>query len=116
MPYSQRMIKGIKFITIPVSDQDRALAFYTEKASASTPTSPSMANSVGLNCRFQGRKQALVLFTPPPHKDRIGTQSGMSFYCQDLQKTYEELLKNKVEFAGPPPKTAVGIVLHFEGP
>jgi len=25
------MIRGIKFVSIPVSDQDRALAFYTEK-------------------------------------------------------------------------------------
>ena len=25
------MIRGVKFASIPVSDQDRALAFYTEK-------------------------------------------------------------------------------------
>ena len=25
------MIKGVKFASIPVTDQDRALAFYTEK-------------------------------------------------------------------------------------
>ena len=24
------MIRGVKFVSIPVSDQDRALAFYTE--------------------------------------------------------------------------------------
>ena len=25
------MIKGVKFVSIPVRDQDRALAFYTER-------------------------------------------------------------------------------------
>src|SRR5215207_8712067 len=31
MTKERPMIKGIKFASIPVTDQDRALAFYTEK-------------------------------------------------------------------------------------
>ena len=48
------MIKGIKFVNIPVSDQERALAFYTEKLGFAVATNQPMgplllADFVGLD-------------------------------------------------------------------
>jgi len=36
------MIKGIKFVNIPVADQNRALAFYTEKLGFMIATDQAM--------------------------------------------------------------------------
>ena len=33
----------------------------------------------------------IALFTPPGLEDRIGTFTGISFECDDVQKTFEEL-------------------------
>ena len=42
------MIKGIKFVGVPVTDQDRALQFWTEAVGMKvTQTSPSTRSSAG---------------------------------------------------------------------
>ena len=45
------MIKQIKFISIPVRDQNRALDFYTDKLGFTIITdSPSTASNAGSSC------------------------------------------------------------------
>lgn len=39
------MIKGVKFVSIPVKDQDRALTFYTEKLGFSIMTDQAFNKS-----------------------------------------------------------------------
>ena len=39
------MIKGIKFVNIPVQDQERALAFYTDKLGFTVATNQPMGPS-----------------------------------------------------------------------
>src|SRR5438046_7892597 len=92
MPYSQPMIKGIKFASIPVSDQDRALAFYTEKLGFRILTDQPMdGKQRWIELNIPGAETSLVLFTPEGHENRIGTFAGISFHCDDLQRTYDEL-------------------------
>ena len=50
----------------------------------------------------------LALFTPPGQEDRIGTFTGLSVECDDVEKTYEELQARGVEFAKPPKKESWG--------
>lgn len=117
MPYSRLMIKGIKFSSIPVSDQDRALAFYTEKLGFRILTDqPFDGKQRWIELSIPGAETGVVLFTAEGHKDRIGTFSGISFHCQDLQKTYEELLGKGVEFAGPPQKQPWGSFVILKDP
>jgi predicted enzyme related to lactoylglutathione lyase len=115
--YAQPMIKGIKFSSIPVSDQDRALSFYTEKLGFKILTDqPFNGKQRWIELSIPGAETAVVLFTPDEHLSRIGTFSGISFHCQDLQKTYDELAARGVEFAGPPKKEPWGSFVTFKDP
>jgi hypothetical protein len=53
------------------------------------------------------------LFTTDEDKNRIGTFMNMSYTCEDLQKTYEELKKRGVEFENPPKKRTLGELRHL---
>jgi catechol 2,3-dioxygenase-like lactoylglutathione lyase family enzyme len=48
------MIRGVKFVSIPVTDQDRALAFYTDVLGFRLLTDqPSAKSSAGWNSAFR---------------------------------------------------------------
>jgi catechol 2,3-dioxygenase-like lactoylglutathione lyase family enzyme len=97
------MIKGIKFAGIPVSDQDRALEFYTKKLGFAVATDqPFNDKQRWIELRIPGADTRVVLFTPEGQEDRIGTFQSIAFYSADVKKTYEELKSRGVEFAGPP--------------
>ena len=111
------MIKGIKFATIPVSDQDLALEFYTDKLGFRIHTDkPFDGKQRWIELSIPGAETGVVLFTADAHKDRIGTFSGISFHCQDLQKTYDELVARGVEFGGPPKKESWGSFVILKDP
>src|SRR5438045_9013561 len=91
------MIKAIKFASIPVKDQQRALEFYTRKLGFHVTTDQAMGPAqrwieLGLN-----GGSGVVLFTPPGHEDRIGTFSGISFLCDDVANAPAELAQPGVE-------------------
>jgi predicted enzyme related to lactoylglutathione lyase len=92
------MITQIKFVGIPVHDQDRALAFYTEKLGFKVATDQPFGKQRWIELRIRGNEAGLALFTPEGHEDRIGTFSGISFLADDVKKTYDELKAKGVEF------------------
>jgi catechol 2,3-dioxygenase-like lactoylglutathione lyase family enzyme len=105
------MIKGIKFVNIPVADQDKALSFYTEKLGFRIHTDqPFNEKQRWIEISIPGADTGLTLFTPDEHQNRIGTFTGISFLTDDVQRTYEELSGRGVEFMGPPTKQPWG---HF---
>ena len=105
------MIKGIKLVNIPVTDQDRALAFYTEKLGFRIHTDqPFNDQQRWIELSIPGADTGVTLFTPDEHKSRIGGFTGISFHTDDVQRTYEELSARGVEFTGPPQKQPWG---HF---
>ena len=97
------MIKGIKFVGVPVRDQDRALEFYTTKLGFSVATDqPFNDTQRWIELKIPGADTGVVLFTPEGHADRIGTFHSISFWTSNVQRTYEELSARGVEFVGPP--------------
>jgi predicted enzyme related to lactoylglutathione lyase len=113
------MIRKIKFATIPVRDQDRALEFYVTKLGFTLVTDQPMGpGQRWIELRLPKGDTGIALFTPPGHEDRIGTFTGMSMECDDVEKTYEELCAKGVEFAKPPksePWGKMAIVKDSEG-
>jgi len=100
------MIKGIKFVGVPVRNQDRALEFYTKKLGFSITTDqPFNDTQRWIELKVPGADTGVVLFTPEGHEDRIGTFQSISFWTNNVQGTYDELVSRGVEFAAPP-KTA----------
>lgn len=111
------MIKGIKFVSIPVTDQDRALAFYTEKLGFRILTDkPFDDKQRWIELSIPGAETGVVLFMPDGHADRVGSFSGISLYCDNIQRTYDELSARGVEFAGPPKKEPWGTFVILKDP
>jgi catechol 2,3-dioxygenase-like lactoylglutathione lyase family enzyme len=111
------MIKGIKFASVPTTDQDRALRFWTEKLGFAVHTDqPFYGTQRWIELRIKGADTHLVLFTSDADKDRIGGFQNISFYCDNIDKTYDELKAAGVEFAGPPQKAEWGSFVLFKDP
>lgn len=103
------MIKRIKFLGIPVRDQDRALAFYTEKLGFRVLTDQKFSDTQRwIELSIPGADTGVTLFTPQGQEDRIGTFVNTSWECDSLEKTYRELLEKGVEFTGEPQKQPWG--------
>ncbi len=110
------MIKGVKFGSIPVRDQDRALKFYTEKLGFTVQTDQPFVEQRWIELGIPGAQTGIVLFTPDEHKTHIGTFSHLSFNCDNVERTYQELVQRGVEFAGPPEKMPWGTFVKFKDP
>ncbi|MBO0911349.1 MAG: VOC family protein [Acidobacteria bacterium] len=105
------MIKAVKFVSIPVRDQDRAVRFYTEKLGFQILTDqPFDDKQRWIELGIPGGHTKVVLFTPPGHEDRIGSFSNVTFLTDDIDRTYQELKGRGVEFTNPPARQPWG---HF---
>lgn len=111
------MIKGIKFLGVCVSDQDRAVKFYTEKLGFRIRTDqPFDDKQRWIELQIPGGETGIVLFTPKGQEDRIGTFVNTSLGCDNLERTYEELKARGVEFQGPPVQQPWGKFVIFKDP
>jgi predicted enzyme related to lactoylglutathione lyase len=109
------MIKQIKFVSIPVADQNRALDFYTDKLGFTIITDqPFNEKQRWIELRVPKAETRVVLFTPEGDEKRIGSFMNMSYACDDIDKTYGELNKRGVEFEGPPQKQPWGTYAMFK--
>jgi len=111
------MIKQIKFVGIPVRDQDRALAFYREKLGFEVVTDQPMGpGQRWIELQIPGAETGISLFTPPGHESRIGTFANLSFVSDDVEATWRELSSRGVEFVSPPKKESWGTSAIFKDP
>jgi predicted enzyme related to lactoylglutathione lyase len=110
------MIKAVKFVSVPVRDQDRALAFYTDQLGFRVTTDQPMGEQRWIELRIPGAETGFVLFTPTGHEDRVGGFMNMAFTTDDVQKTYEELSARGVEFVQPPKTEHWGTSAIFKDP
>lgn len=109
------MINQIKFVSIPVKDQNRALDFYTEKLGFTIITDqPFDEKQRWIELRIPKAETRVVLFTAPGEEGRIGSMMNISYQCADVQKSYEELKKRGVEFEGPPETQPWGSYAMFK--
>jgi catechol 2,3-dioxygenase-like lactoylglutathione lyase family enzyme len=108
------MITHVKFVSVPTADQDRALAFYTEKMGFKLVTDqPFDGNQRWIELRIGNSDTRLVLFTTDQ-----GPKPGSSFNgalaCDNVERTYDELKGRGVEFTGAPQKQPWGTFAVFK--
>lgn len=109
------MIKAVKFVSIPVQDQDHAVTFYTEKLGFQILTDqPFDGKQRWIELRIPGSETKVVLFTPPGHEDRVGSFSNVTFMTDDMERTYQELKDRGVVFTAPPTKQPWGQFAKFQ--
>jgi predicted enzyme related to lactoylglutathione lyase len=113
--YIASMITQVKFVGIPVKDQQRALAFYRDILGFKVATDQAMGpGQRWIELRIGGAETRVVLFTPSGHEDRIGTFFNGSLQADNVQKTFEELKAKGVEFTQEPKVESWGISAMFK--
>jgi catechol 2,3-dioxygenase-like lactoylglutathione lyase family enzyme len=111
------MIRGVKIVSIPVTDQDRALAFYTTRLGFKVATDQQFGPDMRwIELLIPGSDVNLALFTPPGHEDRIGGFQPMTFWCDDVAATATQLKAKGVELEQEPKKEIWGTSAKFKDP
>lgn len=104
------MITNVKFVSIPVRDQDKALAFWTEKVGFDVLTDQPMGpDKRWIELGIGAAETRIVLFTMDGQEDRIGTAFNGSLACDDVKATYRQLSERGVTFKTPPTKQPWGM-------
>ena len=111
------MIKGVKFVSIPVRDQDRALEFYTKKLGMRIITdSPYDDTQRWIELGFPRAETKVVLFTAEAHAPMIGGPLNITFMAEDVVATAAELKARGVEFVQDAQKADWGTAAIFKDP
>jgi predicted enzyme related to lactoylglutathione lyase len=114
------MLKEVFYTSVLVSDQERALDFYTnvlgleQRVDNPTPDGPRFI-TVGV----KGQDFMLVLWPGTPgraEKAQGRTPPSVTIETDDLRKTYEELKSRGVEFDTEVLEFPWGYVAQFEDP
>jgi len=108
------MIRGVKFASIPVTDQNKALAFYTEKLDFKLLSDqPYNDQQRWIELGIPGADTHIVLF-----KFDKGLQPGsmmnVTFWTDDVEGTARELKSKGVKFTAEPTKQHWGTFAIFE--
>ena len=111
------MIRGLKFVSIPVRNQDASLKFFTENLGFKVATDqPFNESQRWIELLIPGAETGLVLFTPPGQEDRIGGFQPLSFWCDDVVATAKIMKSKGVEFEADPKKESWGTSAIFKDP
>jgi predicted enzyme related to lactoylglutathione lyase len=111
------MITHVKFVSIPTSDQDRALAFWTDRVGFTVLSDQPFSDSQRwIELKVGNSDTRFVLFTPEGQEDRIGSFFNGALACDDVEATHRQLSERGVEFASPPQKQPWGTFATFRDP
>jgi predicted enzyme related to lactoylglutathione lyase len=107
------MIRGVKFVSIPVVEQDRALAFYTEKLGFRVATDqPFNEKQRWIELAIPGADTGVVLFRTEEGPQPLGFMN-MSLWSDDVIATAKTLKERGVEFIAEPKKEKWGVSAIF---
>jgi predicted enzyme related to lactoylglutathione lyase len=113
----EAMIRGVKIVSIPVSDQEVALQFYTEKIGFKVATDqPFGPGQRWIELLIPGADTSLALFTPPGQENRIGGFQPLTFWCDDVFATAKLFKSKGVELTAEPKKEVWGTMAKFKDP
>ncbi len=108
------MISHVKFVAIPVADQARALAFYTEKLGFTVTTDVSMGEGQRwIELDIPGAATKLVLSAFDGRPTAPGAPSNVTFATDNVFRTYDELSARGVTFKTPPTEQPWGTYAEF---
>ncbi|MBV8843634.1 MAG: VOC family protein [Bryobacterales bacterium] len=110
------MIRGVKFVAIPVSDQDRALAFYTDVLGFRLLTDqPFNDKQRWLELGIAAADTRVVLFQ---FGDKLqpGGQLNITLWADDVESTARDLKAKGVEFVMEPKRFDYVVTSIFKDP
>lgn len=110
------MIRRVKFVSIPVTDEERALEFYTKAFGFEVMTDQAYGEGQRwIELGIPGAETRVVLYRPEGDAG-IGTFQGISFLADDVEATWREIAKRGVEFVQEPKTESWGTAAGFKDP
>ena len=111
------MITHVKLVSISVTDQDKSLAFYTEKLGFELVIDEAFDNSSRwLELKPPMGQTRVVLLKTKPGDARLGSLTNIVFTSDDIEKTYFDLKEKGVHFKESPNKQTWGMFTQFVDP
>jgi predicted enzyme related to lactoylglutathione lyase len=115
------MISGVSKVIIPVVDQQRAQAFWTEQIGFETVRDDAYGDERWIEVAPPDGSPVLVLSPRAPDEPRRDVpdelpHSPVFFACADIEATYRELRDRGVEFPLPPRRQDFGWWSLFHDP
>jgi catechol 2,3-dioxygenase-like lactoylglutathione lyase family enzyme len=108
------LIRGVKFVSIPVTDQDRALAFYVERLGFRVVTDqPFSAEQRWIELGIPGADTRVVLFRMGENL-KPGGQMNLTFWTDNVEATARELKSKGVQFVMEPQRQEWGTAAAFQ--
>jgi len=99
------MIKGIKFASVPVRNQDKSLEFYTTKLGFKVITdAPFNGAQRWIELGVPRADTKLVLFTADGQEKMSGGFMNIGIMTDDVERTTNEMKAKGVEFVQNPQK------------
>jgi catechol 2,3-dioxygenase-like lactoylglutathione lyase family enzyme len=110
------MIRGVKFASIPVTDQEKALTFYTEKLGFKLLTDqPFNDKQRWIELGIPGADTRVVLFRFD-NGLQPGMQMNFTFWTDDVEGTARELKSKGVKFVDGAEEGRLGNSGRIPGP
>ena len=111
--YIARMITQIKFASIPVADENRALDFYTKKLGFKVATDQEYGEGMRWIELKIGSAETRFVISKAMGKEPGGFQPVV-FQTDNVQKTFDELKARGVEFSQDPTSESWGTSAMFK--
>ena len=98
MSSTKTHVDKIATVIIPVSDQDRAIAFYVEKLGLEKRTDVPFGNGYRwVEVAPSGAETTVALAPPPEGKPTGNRETGISLYSQDIDGYHAQLKADGVD-------------------
>jgi catechol 2,3-dioxygenase-like lactoylglutathione lyase family enzyme len=104
-------ISRLSTVVVPVSDQERAIAFYTEKLGFEKRTDTPFGDGYRwVEVAPQGADATIAIVPPPPGKPNGNVETGIALETNDIDADYAQMKADGVDvdaevsrFGGPVP-------------
>ncbi len=98
MTKPQTRISKLNTVVVPVSDQDRAIAFYTEALGLEKRTDVPFGNGYRwVEVAPSGGETTIAIVPPPPGKPTGGVETGIAMATDDIEGDYASLKASGVD-------------------
>ena len=98
MPSTKTHVDKVNTIIVPISDQERAVAFYVEKLGLEKRVDLPMGNDYRwVEVAPPGAETTIAIVQPPPGKSSGNHSTGIGLHTDDIDAYHAELKENGVD-------------------
>ena len=108
------MITRASVVAVHVSDQDKALGFYTDALGFEKRSDEPMEDGARWIEVAPAGSETSIFLEPASTEGRAGTWANIIFECDDIHATHKELRSRGVQFSEEPSEQPWGMWARFK--